>query len=135
MSRGLGKVEKAIIDCLKDQIADGMPGCLSIPGLVAFIYGQTSFAMALHQPFSKEEKYASVKRATKSLEKKGLVKRHTRAHGSRVMLIKCNSPRDTLREWREGKLVQFTKSELEKLEVGEELSDQEREILFHGEGA
>ena len=96
MSRGLGKVERAILEHLEKQVHKGMPGRSSIPFLVASIYGQSAFAMALHQPFSAERSYSSVKRATKSLEQKGYIKRWTSVHDSCVELVKCTSASGTL---------------------------------------
>ena len=101
MSRGLGKVERAVLEVLEERykkLHDSVMTRISIPDLVDRIYGQSPMAAALRQALSEEKGYQTIKRATKSLERKGLIVRESDAKHCWVE-FKRIPRRVTLKDW------------------------------------
>jgi len=98
MSRGLGKVERDIIEYLQKLDKKGMPTRIYLSMFCRMIYEPSPMALILGQPNSYSKEYSSLKRASKSLERKGLIKRWSNARCCIVELVKCTPQRDTLKQ-------------------------------------
>ena len=97
MSRGLGKVERDVVAFLQKQQSRGMPGRISLSGLVRFLYEASPMELVMGDFASYRSEYQAVKRATKSLARKGYITRRS-GPKSCIVELKCNSPTDTLKK-------------------------------------
>ena len=88
MSRGLRKVERAILEILENQLKHEIPGSNSIQGLASHLVEQGSINFLLGESITDVKGYASVQRACRSLERKGLLRRFSGPKQAAVELIR-----------------------------------------------
>jgi len=88
MSQGLGKIEKEILRVLKHFADKGMFTRCTIAHLMRFVIEPSIADVSFGVPVSQWPEYSSVKRAVRSLERKGYLKRYSGWKKAIVELIK-----------------------------------------------
>ena len=99
MSRGLGKVEREVLEYLQAQRERGGPASISLSMLMRFSYEPhpISTVLGISPTVELRSQYSALKRAAKSLERKGYIDRWSGAKSCTIRL-KCNPTTGTLTE-------------------------------------
>ena len=94
MSRGLGKIQKMIVDYLEELIDSGMPNSMKLSMMAMDILKMHPLEMMLGGSYAKG--YSSLKRAVKTLAQRGIISRYSTPKGCWISLIR-SSRRGTLK--------------------------------------